>query len=71
MVALCSEESFFVLRYNAEYDGEPDEVILCSYNCSNIEIRMVTKMLLMLLEKQTKQLKLGFGLEIVLFSQIL
>ena len=73
MVALCSEESFFVLRYNAEYDGEPDEVILCSYNCSNlrIQIRMVTKMLLMLLEKQTKQSKLGFGLEIVLFSQIL
>merc|ERR1712168_1321478 len=25
MVALCSEESFFILRYNAEYDGEPDE----------------------------------------------
>ena len=30
MVALCSEESFFILRYNAEYDGEPDEVIFWS-----------------------------------------
>ena len=26
MVALCSEDSFYVLRYDAEYDGEPDEV---------------------------------------------
>lgn len=33
MVALCSEESFFILRYNAEYDGEPDEVIFLLYNC--------------------------------------
>ena len=27
MVALCSEDSFYVLRYDADYDGEPDEVI--------------------------------------------
>ena len=33
MVALCSEDSFYVLRYDAEYDGEPDEVIrnICDY----------------------------------------
>ena len=28
MVALCSEDSFYVLRYDAEYEGEPDEVLL-------------------------------------------
>ena len=26
MVALCSDESFYMLKYNPDYDGEPDEV---------------------------------------------
>ena len=26
MVALCSEDSFYVLRYDAEFEGEADEV---------------------------------------------
>ena len=73
MVALCSEESFFILRYNAEYDGEPDEVIFLLYNCKlkpNFSQRMVTKTPLKLSVRQMKLSKLVSGLAIASFSQI-
>ena len=71
MVALCSEESFFILRYNAEYDGEPDEVTFLLYNCKlNFSQRMVTKTPLKLSVRQMKLSKLVSGLAIASFSQI-
>ena len=46
MVALCSDESFYMLKYNPDYDGEPDEVKFNVYNfqIKIIYFRMVMKM---------------------------